>query len=84
MSHVNKPIKVESIKLQPNHNFVVFDLSLYIYRFYNIFCHVFCFTPKLTLHKINVTLKGAATAMRYFARSKLFRSYVPKKIFSLI
>ena len=31
MSHLNKPIKAESIKLQPNDNFVVFDLAVFIY-----------------------------------------------------
>ena len=30
------------------------------------------------------SIKGAATDMRYFARSKFFRSYVHKKNFSLI
>ena len=31
MSHLNKPIKVESIKLQPKDNFAVFDLTVFIY-----------------------------------------------------
>ena len=31
MSHLNKPIEAESIKLQPNDNFVVFDLTVFIY-----------------------------------------------------
>ena len=31
MSHLNKPIKAEGIKLQPNDNFVVFDLTVFMY-----------------------------------------------------
>ena len=31
VSHLNKTIKPESIKLQPNDNFVVFDLTVFIY-----------------------------------------------------
>ena len=31
MSPLNKPIKAESIKLQPNDNFVVFDLTVFKY-----------------------------------------------------
>ena len=49
-------IKAESIKLQPNDNFLGFDLTVFIFRFCKIFCHVFCFIPKLSLHKINLAL----------------------------
>ena len=31
MSHLNKPIEAESIKLQPNDSFVVFDLTAFTY-----------------------------------------------------
>ena len=47
MSHLNKPIKVKSIKLQPNDNFV-FDLTVFIYVsiLQNLLSH-FLFYPEI-------------------------------------
>ena len=62
----------------------IFDDYLPLFNNPPCFIDFICISPYSHLGKVLSSFKAAATCMRYFARSKFFRSLVHKKNFGLI